>query len=66
MSLPFINSDEKFEFYIMNVSGLNVSMTTPKTATVQLEGESHSRTARVYISPAGMPWPPGSTLTFYP
>jgi hypothetical protein len=65
VSLPFIENGDTFEFYIMNVSGLNVSVTTPKTAVVQLEGETHSRTARVHTSPAGMAWPSGSTLTFY-
>jgi hypothetical protein len=65
VSLPFIHIDDKFEFYIMNVSGLNVSMTTPKTATVQIEGETHRRTARVHTSLAGMARPSGSTLTFY-
>jgi hypothetical protein len=65
VTLPFIPTDEKFEFYIKNVSGLNVSVTTPTTATVQLEGEPHSRTARVSASSAAMPWPSGSTLTFY-
>jgi hypothetical protein len=61
--LPFIPVDDKFEFYIMNGSGLNVSVTTPTTAVVQLEGEPHSRTARVQTSPGGRP--SGSTLTFY-
>jgi len=61
--LPFIPVDDKFEFYIMNGSGLNVSVTTPTTAVVQLEGEPHSRTARVHASPGGRP--SGSTLTFY-
>jgi len=63
--LPVIPVDERFEFYIMNVSGLNVRVTTPTIATVQLEGETHRRTARVQTSPADMPWSPGSTLTFY-
>jgi hypothetical protein len=61
--LPFIPVDDKFEFYIMNGSGLSVSVTTPTTAIVQLEGERHSRTARVQASPGGRP--SGSTLTFY-
>src|SRR5690242_12294604 len=29
--LPFIPVDDKFEFYVMNGSGLNVSVTTPTT-----------------------------------
>jgi hypothetical protein len=61
--LPFIPVDNKFGFYIVNGSGLNVSVTTPTTAIVQLEGERHSRTARVQASPGGRP--SGSTLTFY-
>jgi hypothetical protein len=65
VSLPFIESGDTLEFYMMNVSGLNVRMTTPKTATIQLEGETHSRTARVHTSLAGMARPSGSTLTFY-
>jgi hypothetical protein len=66
VTLPFIHIDDKFEFYIENGSGLDVSMTVPKTATVQVEGETHTRTARVHTSAAGgMPWPLEKPLTFF-
>jgi hypothetical protein len=61
---PFMPLDDAFEFDLFNQTGLAVGLGLPKTALVELEGESHQRVARVHASQASLF--PGAAILILP